>query len=358
MVAQILLDTDSGSAGGGPTISVHANSARASPRGTGRSHCAVQPRHAMSDTAILSDTAIVGSEVDVVQTTPPTVTFSWSAAIAGTLAAIAVSFIIISLGSGIGLSVASPYRGPSVTTITVLGAVWLVMAQGFGFACGGFLSPRLRARFSDDIVLEDTKFRDGAQGFLVWALGVVITAIILASASSSAVGTAANATAGTAVATAALSNPQNPQGEVSSDPVGYFVDLLFRPASAGGAANARQASAQPLSPEARAEVTRIVARAVANGGLSEGDRTYLAQLVAQHPGISQDDARNTDVKNQARETEAADKAAKASAYFSFWMFMSLLFGAAAATLAGVLGGELRDDGRWLERALAPTIQPR
>jgi hypothetical protein len=316
----------------------------------------------MSDTAILSDTAIVGSEVDVVQTTPPTVTFSWSAAIAGTLAAIAVSFIIISLGSGIGLSVASPYRGPSVTTITVLGAVWLVMAQGFGFACGGFLSPRLRARFSDDIVLEDTKFRDGAQGFLVWALGVVITAIILASASSPAVGTAANATAGTAVATAALSNPQNPQGEVSSDPVGYFVDLLFRPASAGGAANARQASAQPLSPEARAEVTRIVARAVAKGGLSEGDRTYLAQLVAQHAGISQDDARNrvTDVENQARETvkEAADKAAKASAYFSFWMFMSPLFGAAAATLAGVLGGELRDDGRWLERALAPTIQPR
>jgi hypothetical protein len=314
----------------------------------------------MSDTAILSDTAIVGSEVDVVQTTPPTVTFSWSAAIAGTLAAIAVSFIIISLGTGIGLSVASPYRGPSATTLSVLGAVWLVMAQGFGFACGGFLSARLRARFSDDTILEETKFRDGAQGFLVWALGVVITAILLAWASSSAVGTAANVTA--VAAGAALSNPQNPQGQMNSDPVGYFVDLLFRPASAAGAASASRASAQPLSPEARAEVTRIMARAVAQGGLSEDGHTYLAQLVAQHTGMAQDDARKrvTDVESQARETvkEAADKAAKAGAYFSFWMFMSLLFGAAAATLAGVLGGELRDAAIWSERALAPTIQPR
>jgi hypothetical protein len=314
----------------------------------------------MSDTAILSDTAIVGGEVDIVQAASPTVTFSWSAAIAGALAAIAVSFIVISLGSGIGLSVASPYHGPSATTLTVLGAVWLVMAQGFGFACGGFLSARLRARFSDDIILEETKFRDGAQGFLVWALGVVITAIMLAWASSSAVGTAANATA--AVTSAALSNPQSPPGEMSSDPVGYFVDLLFRPASAAGVANPGAASAQPLSPEARAEVSRILARAVAQGGLSEGDRTYLAQLVVQRTGMSQDDARKrvTDVENQARETvkQTADQAAKAGAYFSFWTFMSLLFGAAAATLAGMLGGELRDAALWPKRGLAPTIQPR
>jgi hypothetical protein len=33
---------------------------------------------------------------------------------------------------------------------------------------------------------------------------------------------------------------------------------------------------------------------------------------------------------------------KAAAYFSFWTFMALLFGGAAATLGGILGGQLRD----------------
>ena len=48
--------------------------------------------------------------------------------------------------------------------------------------------------------------------------------------------------------------------------------------------------------------------------------------------------------------DAADKTAKTGAYVSFWTFMSLLFGAAAATLAGILGGQLRDT----EGRLAPA----
>ena len=71
---------------------------------------------------------------------------SWSTAIAGTLAAMAVIFIIVALGSGIGLSFASPYgSGPSATSLTVAAAVWLVMAQTMGFATGGYLAGRLRS---------------------------------------------------------------------------------------------------------------------------------------------------------------------------------------------------------------------
>jgi hypothetical protein len=58
--------------------------------------------------------------------------------------------------------------------------------------------------------------------------------------------------------------------------------------------------------------------------------------------------RVTETETKARDNvkEAADKAAKTGAYFSFWTFMSLLFGAVAATLAGMLGGQLRDaEGR-------------
>src|ERR1700704_5763737 len=66
--------------------------------------------------------------------------FSGSAAIAGALAAMAVAFIIMALGSGIGLPFASPYgSGPSATSLTVAAAVWLVMAQTMGFATGGVI---------------------------------------------------------------------------------------------------------------------------------------------------------------------------------------------------------------------------
>lgn len=84
--------------------------------------------------------------MDIVQVTPPAATlFSWSAAIAGALTATAIAFIVVSLGSGIGLSIASPYHaGPSAATLTVMGAVWLVMAQALGFACG-VISPRASA---------------------------------------------------------------------------------------------------------------------------------------------------------------------------------------------------------------------
>jgi hypothetical protein len=51
--------------------------------------------------------------------------------------------------------------------------------------------------------------------------------------------------------------------------------------------------------------------------------------------------RVTETEKQA--TEAADKARKAAAFVSFWTFIALLFGAVAATLAGMLGGELRDE---------------
>jgi high-affinity Fe2+/Pb2+ permease len=54
----------------------------------------------------MSDTTIIElPEGQGIGRTP----FSWSAAIAGAMAATAVTFIIAALGSGIGLPFASPY---------------------------------------------------------------------------------------------------------------------------------------------------------------------------------------------------------------------------------------------------------
>jgi hypothetical protein len=304
----------------------------------------------------MSDTAIVGENVEVIQSVTAAKTpFSWSAAIAGAVAATAVAFLIISLGAGVGLPLSSPYSsGPSAKTLTILGAMWLVMAYTFAFATGGYMAARLRSPAGDGLI-DETRFRDAAQGFLVWAIGVVVMAAIAAAAAMFAAGATAHVAAGAAAGTgAAMSNPQNTAS--ATDTTGYFVDMLFRPSAAGAPAGAGAASAaqQRLDAESRAEVTRIVVRGAAQGGLTPEDRTYLAQLVSQRTGLPQDEAqrRVSEIEAKAKETakDVGDKAAKAGSYFSFWMFMSLLFGAAAATLGGIVGGDLRDKDSYGRRA--------
>jgi hypothetical protein len=160
--------------------------------------------------------------------------FTWSVVIAGALAAWAVSFIFVSLGTGIGLTVSSPYSSTGSAAFTIGGAIWLIFAETVAFTAGGYLAGRLRIR--DHIPGPETVFRDAAHGFMVWVVGVGLMALVIAIASAFA-------------------------------------------------ATGTSTSAAPL----------------------------------------------------------ADAARKAAAYLSFWSFMALLFGAVAATLAGMLGGELRDE---------------
>jgi len=293
--------------------------------------------------------------------------FSWSAAIAGAIAAAAVTFIIAALGSGIGLPFASPYSsGLSATSLTVAAAVWLVMAQAIGFATGGYLAGRLRSPAFDGVMGERT-FRDAiAEGFMVWAVGVVATAVAGLIGLYTA-GVTAQVASG--LASGFASNPSGDVAGAASTKAGassldYFLDAMFRPAPGAAVAGGQRPGngetatvgsaapgAQPtLNGEVRAEVTRILARNVAQGRLDEGDKAYLAQLVSARTGLPPDEAqrRVTDTETKARESakETADKVAKSGAYLAFWTFMSLLFGVVAATLAGMLGGQLRDaEGR-------------
>jgi hypothetical protein len=327
----------------------------------------------------MDDTTIVGDSV-AVMTSPQGAWgaawsgVSWSAVIAGALTAIAVSFIVISLGSGIGMELVSPYSyssSPSASTMTVIGAVWLVFAQAVGFATGGYVAGRIR-RSPAALHTDEVKFRDGANGLVVWAIGVVITFFVLVTVVGkigSATGSAAASIGSTAVGIA---------GTTSQSPsVDYFSDTLLRPnpqnagnganaGAAGGAAAATppsgnegngNAASQPNGQGSQssgqgargqqAQVNRILVTALSPSGLSNDDRTYLAQVVAAQTGVSQDEAqrRVDSVIAQMKQdaTQAAETARKAAAYVSFWTFMSLLFGAVCATLGGILGGDLRDE---------------
>jgi hypothetical protein len=310
----------------------------------------------MDETAVIRERGIVGGvSGSTAQAAWPVSLWSglsWSAVIAGTLTAIAVTIIVVALGSGIGLSLASPYAySPSGSTLTIMGAVWLVFAQAIGFAVGGYIAGRVRR---DPAVLRtaEVKFRDGASGLTVWAIGVVVSTVVIAAAAEK-LGNAAENTAGAATSLTAMA------GQWPS--MDYFVDNLLRtnpqPGANGVAApvpngsntgqNNTAANAEANGGIQRDQVYRIMLTALGPNGLSANDRTYLAQIVSAQTGLSQNDAqqRVDDVVNMAKQdaTQAADAARKAAAYLSFWTFMSLLFGAVCATTGGMLGGDLRDE---------------
>jgi hypothetical protein len=135
--------------------------------------------------------------------------------------------------------------------------------------------------------------------------------------------------------------------ESANNPMGYFVDSLFR-RTTGNAA-----PPQPLPPERIPEVTRIFANALQSGALSDADRQYLGQVVAAQTGLAPDEAerRVTDTFTRfkadvdqaaAKAKQIADDARKASAALALWLVVSLFVGAFIAAFAATFGGRLRD----------------
>ncbi|MGG5145020.1 hypothetical protein ACLO6V_17635, partial [Alcaligenes ammonioxydans] len=126
--------------------------------------------------------------------------------------------------------------------------------------------------------------------------------------------------------------------------LGYFADSLLRPADPANA------PAQTANPER--EVSRILARSLAEGQVSQQDQDYLLKLIANRSGLTPEQAKERldSVQQQAKEAaekleqqarEAADAARKAAAAFALWAFASLLVGAFVASLAATIGGRAR-----------------
>jgi hypothetical protein len=163
----------------------------------------------------MTDVAIIERDMVVPGESRAGSPLSWSAAIAGALAAAAVTFLIVALGSGIGLSFASPYSGPSAKAMTIAAAVWLLMAETMGFATGGYLAGRLRSPAYDGVIGETT-FRDAAQGLLVWAIGAVAMAALAGMLGVFAAGAAASLAG--SCATRKPARPSSNQTEMRGSP--------------------------------------------------------------------------------------------------------------------------------------------
>ena len=313
---------------------------------------------------------------------------SWAAVFAGATAAAALSLILLVLGVGLGFSAISPWAqdGISGKTFGVSTIVWITLTSLVASAIGGYISGRLRTRWVS-VNSDEVYFRDTAHGFLSWGVATLATASLLTSVISAIASGAAQtgaALAGTA-ATAGAAATAGVAGAVKNSDMNldemktYYMDSLFRqvasdtnaqavaptatttpattPAPTAGKSTTATTATTDTPPAnsaaSKTEVARIYANALATGNLPAEDARYVARVIAQDTGLSQAEAEtrvrgtfNTlqtkmrDAETAARQ--AADKARKATAYGSLWLFVSLLIGAFVASLAAVFGGRQRD----------------
>lgn len=253
---------------------------------------------------------------------------SWSAVIAGAFVAAALSLILLALGTGMGLSSVSPWSnsGASASTIGMAAIAWLIIVQIVASAMGGYLAGRLRTKWAI-IHTDEVYFRDTAHGFLVWAVGLVVTASFLTSAASSMIGGAVQRTTTTSTLVSGGGG-----AVLGYDPNTYLTDTLFR----------SQTPSPDRTAQVNAETELIFANALRQGHLPEGDRTYLAKVVAAKTGLSDRAAEQRVSEVFAELQSAAETARKAVAHLSLWIFVALLIGAFCASYAATIGGRERD----------------
>lgn len=297
--------------------------------------------------------------------TGPVRYLDWGPVILGALGAAAMSVVLLAFGSALGLSVVSPYAyaGISAKGAAILAAVYLALVMVASFAAGGYLAGRMRSpwRTTDET---ESHFRDGAHGFGVWSIGVLLGAALAASGVGAVVSAAGKAT--TAIAAAgtagAASNPA--LGQLSLSPTDYAIDRLLAPAPAGAPAapeatpatpgGAQPAAAAAAAPRTRADLEAPMARALAAGlttpQLDVRDRTYLARVVSDQTGMPQAEAEKrvdatfADLKAaEQKARDAADAARKAGIIAAFLAAATLAIGCAAACAGAAVGGRHRDE---------------
>jgi len=265
----------------------------------------------------------------------------WPAIIAGAVLATAISFILFSFGSAIGLGIVSPYRGSAVTPLAaiILSAVWVVFVAASSFMAGAYLTGRMRHRFFDADERESNA-RDGMHGLIMWGLAVLIGAALAAGSLASL------ARAGSTVAAGAAA------GAATNGPSGSFdlvTDALFRPTANATPPAPMQEGAGPSRAETRDEVDRMLARGISRGEIVTEDRKYVAQLVARETGMSEAEAEsrvNTIIdKTIADAKRAADIARKTAIMVACLTATTLLVCGVGAYWAAVRGGDHRDNAR-------------
>jgi hypothetical protein len=261
----------------------------------------------------------------------------WPAIFAGAALATAVSFVLLTFGSAIGLSLTSAYEGEgmSLTVFAIAAGLWLMWVQISSFFAGAYLTGRLRRRKMDSTE-EESDVRDGSHGVIVWAVGALVGAMLALSGIGAVASTATSAATSVVAAGAAGAGAAAAD---SIDPSDLTVDRLLRGTAAPEAG----------ADDTRGQVGRVIVNALSNDELAAADRDYLISVVSARTGLSPEESatRVDELWSQAQQAEAtardaAERARRIGMLVAFLTAASFLISGAAAYFAAVLGGNHRD----------------
>ena len=205
------------------------------------------------------------------------------------------------VGSWTGIVSPWPDSGASATAFTVMTAIWLIVVQwlasGSGWLSGGPPATKWANTHTHEVF-----FRDTAHGFITWAVATVIVAGLssyrLVSGSASASGGVQRAATVVGAALRAAATGRRMRTTQAATPTTYDI-LLFRPTDSTAPTTEARSRSGPNSRQR----SRI-------GRRPDGDRTYLAELVAARTGISEEEAQKR-VDTAIAQAKAAEMKARA-----------------------------------------------
>jgi hypothetical protein len=245
----------------------------------------------------------------------------WSAIVAGALLAAALSFVLISFGSALGLAVASPsatWRDTSIA-LAIVGGLWLLLTAVVSFGLGGYVAGRLRMSWRN-AATDEVEFRDGVHGVIVWGLAVILA------------GALALATVKPSTGSADLARPQASTAEPL---LALELDRLLR---------SDRTPVDPANdPELRGQAARIITTGLGHSGMAADDRAYLIRLVQTRTGLAPADAESRVNQAIAQADEAISRARRSAVILGFMIAASLILGLAVAWMAAAGGGQHRDN---------------
>jgi len=247
----------------------------------------------------------------------------WGPAIAGALATAALVLVLDTFALAVGLAVSStaPTWRDSSMALQLLSGLYLVLVAIIAFGVGGYLAGRLRAPLPG--TPEEVEFRDGTHGLVVWAIAMVLGALLTWAAAQSL----------TRLAAPSAGSSGTAQSVAGENLIGFDLDRLFR------------AERRPQSADlsyARSEAARILLTSAGHDGMSADDRAYLVRLTASHTGLAPQDAENRVNTVIAQAADDIRKARRASVILAFMTGAASLLGAAIAWFAACAGGRHRD----------------
>lgn len=299
------------------------------------------------------------------------------AIIGGALVAAAAAGVFTTFGAALGFSSfsAEPGEGSSFTLWMVISFIWMVLTTLLSFSAGGYVVGRLRRRL-ETTTDDEIATRDGLNGLIVWALGIVAAGWMAASVIGGAASLAGStvSAAGQAVGQAASGLAQGAGaaigGAASNDgaqsALNYVNDSLMRPVLDG--VNQSNGSLVPSRPAAEPEELArqsgmILGNVLRTGEISDDEKAFLVAATAQKTGLSEEEVTARvdqavksaqDMRAEAEKMaadakqaaiDAAETARKGSILAAFLTAAVALGAAAAAVAAAVAGGRHRDENR-------------